>query len=50
MRIRLAGHVAYVSQTEIQCLIGERAGRKPLRMPAHGLEDNIKLNLQKEAK
>ena len=34
----------------MQCLMGERAGKKPLRMPAHRWEDNIKYTLKKEAR
>jgi hypothetical protein len=47
-RMRWVGHVAWIGKGRGVCrvLIGKLKGKRPLRRPRHGWEDNIKLKVR----
>jgi hypothetical protein len=47
-RMRLTGHVACMRESRgvYRVLVGKPEGKRPLGRPRHGLEDNIKMDLQ----
>jgi hypothetical protein len=47
--MRLVGHVALMGEKRgvYRVLMGKPEGRRPLRIPRHRWEDNIKMDLQK---